>query len=180
MPLCSRGHFRYGVERAKHCVNVHWHCIVSNMERISKWSSLLPLEKFLRMPVLLTWIFSSFWHFFDMYWLFLTCKYNKQKYLNYRNFNKPFLCNIQSRDLKLSRPRRDLKPSRLRLAKMGLETSLETETKSRDSITGCWWCHCARRFGQRELAFPYAWKSLLSVACLVFPFPLASAILACM
>jgi len=30
---------------------------------------------------------------------------------------------------------RGLKPSRPRLAKMGLETSLETETKSRDSIT---------------------------------------------
>jgi len=30
---------------------------------------------------------------------------------------------------------RDLKPSRPRLAKMGLETSLETETKSQDSIT---------------------------------------------
>ena len=54
MPLRSRGHFRYGVERAKHFVNVHWHCIVSNMERISKTSSLLLLEKFLRTPVLLT------------------------------------------------------------------------------------------------------------------------------
>ena len=31
-----------------------------------------------------------------MFWLFLTCKYNKQKNLNIRNFNKPFLCNIQS------------------------------------------------------------------------------------
>jgi len=28
-------------------------------------------------------------------WLFLTCKYNK-KTLNYGNFFKPFLCNIQS------------------------------------------------------------------------------------
>ena len=40
-----------------------------------------------------------------------------------------------SRDLKTSRPRRGLKPSRPRHAKIGLETSLETETKSRDSIT---------------------------------------------
>jgi len=31
--------------------------------------------------------------------------------------------------------RRDLRPSRLRLQKTGLETRLETETKSRDSIT---------------------------------------------
>jgi len=37
----------------------------------------------------------------------------------------------KSRDLKPSRPRRDLKPLRPRLAK----TRLETETKSRDSIT---------------------------------------------
>jgi len=44
----------------------------------------------------------------------------------------------------------------------------------------CWWYHRARRFGQRELSLPYAWKSLLSVACLVFPFLLAFAILACM
>ena len=41
----------------------------------------------------------------------------------------------KSRDLKPLRPRRDLKPSRPRLAKMGLAMSLETETKSRDSIT---------------------------------------------
>jgi len=38
-------------------VNVHWHCIVSNMERISKISSLPPLEKFLLTPVLLTCFF---------------------------------------------------------------------------------------------------------------------------
>jgi len=41
-PLRIRGHFRYGVERAKRFVNVHLHCIVSNMERISKVSSLPP------------------------------------------------------------------------------------------------------------------------------------------
>jgi len=41
-PLRSRGHFRYGVERAKHFVNVHRHCIVSNVERMSKISSLPP------------------------------------------------------------------------------------------------------------------------------------------
>ena len=74
----------------------YWHCFVSNVERISKISSLSPLETFLQTPMLLTWISSSFWHFSDMFWLFLTCKYNKQKYLNYINFNKPFLCNIQS------------------------------------------------------------------------------------
>ena len=41
---------------------------------------------------------------------------------------------MQSLDTKSSRPRRDLKPSRLQ--KTGLETRLETETKSRDSIAG--------------------------------------------
>ena len=39
--------------------------------------------------------FSNFWHFPDIFWLFLSCKYNKQKLLNYKNFTKPFLCNIQ-------------------------------------------------------------------------------------
>jgi len=49
----SRGHFRYDAERAKRFVNAHWHRIVSNMERISKVSSLSPppLEKFLRTPM---------------------------------------------------------------------------------------------------------------------------------
>jgi len=44
----------------------------------------------------------------------------------------------KSRDLKPSRPgpSRDQKPSRPRLVKMGLETSLEIEAKSRDSISG--------------------------------------------
>jgi len=44
MPVRSRGHFRYGVERAKCFVNVHLYCIVSNIERISEVSS-LPLGK---------------------------------------------------------------------------------------------------------------------------------------
>jgi len=42
----------------------------------------------------------------------------------------------RDRDLQPSRPRRDLQLSRPRLAKMSLEASVETETKSRDSITG--------------------------------------------
>ena len=41
-------------------------------------------------------VFSNFWHFFNVFWFFLTCKYNKQKLLNNRNFNKPYLCNFQS------------------------------------------------------------------------------------
>jgi len=41
---CCRntGYFRYGVEKAKRFVNVHLHCIVSNMNSISKIPSLLP------------------------------------------------------------------------------------------------------------------------------------------
>jgi len=47
---CRRmGHF-CGVERVKRFVNVHLHCIVSNLKRISKMST-PPLEKFLRTPV---------------------------------------------------------------------------------------------------------------------------------
>jgi len=53
-PLCSMGHVRYGVKRVKRFVNVHLPCIVSNMERISKISSLPTLEKFLRTLMLLT------------------------------------------------------------------------------------------------------------------------------
>ena len=45
---CCRnmGHFRYGVERAKRFVNVHLHCIVSNMKRMSKISRLTPWKNF--------------------------------------------------------------------------------------------------------------------------------------
>jgi len=44
---CCRntGHFCYGVEKAKHFVNVHFHCIVSNMNSISKIPSLIPRWK---------------------------------------------------------------------------------------------------------------------------------------
>jgi len=36
---------------------------------------------------------------------------------------------MQGLETKSSRPRRDMRPSRTRLQKMGLETRLETETK---------------------------------------------------
>jgi len=40
-----------GVERVKRFVNVHLHCTVSNLKRISNISTLpTPLEKFLRTP----------------------------------------------------------------------------------------------------------------------------------
>jgi len=42
---------------------------------------------------------------------------------------------MQSFETKSLRPRRDLRPSRPRFQKTGLETPLETETKSRDSIS---------------------------------------------
>ena len=40
-----------GVEREKRFVNVHLHFIVNNLKRISKISTLPPLEKFLRAPM---------------------------------------------------------------------------------------------------------------------------------
>jgi len=40
-----------GVERVKHYVNVHLHCIVRNLKRISKISTLPPLQKFHRTPM---------------------------------------------------------------------------------------------------------------------------------
>ena len=66
-----------------------------------------------------------------------------------QNFIKNNLCKVprrraRDRDRNPSRPRRDLRPSRPRLQKTGLETRLETETKSRDSTTAnfcnyaCW------------------------------------------
>jgi len=44
-------HFRCGVERVKRGVNVHLHCIASNLKMISKISTLPPLEIFLRKPI---------------------------------------------------------------------------------------------------------------------------------
>jgi len=91
--LRSRGHF------AKRFVNVHLHCIVSNMQRISKISRFPPWKSFCRR--------SCFWpEFFQISSIFPTCfvsflaanKTNK-KYLNYRNFNKPFFAIF-----KVSRP----------------------------------------------------------------------------
>ena len=43
-----------GVERVMRFVNVNMHCIVSNLKSISKFSTLPPLEKFLRMPMIRT------------------------------------------------------------------------------------------------------------------------------
>jgi len=45
--------------------------------------------------------FSNFWHFSDVFWCCLTCvvlpaNTANKKSLNYRNFNNPFFCNIQS------------------------------------------------------------------------------------
>jgi len=53
------GHFLCGVERLKRFVNVHLHCIVSNLKRISKISTLSSVEKFLRTPVLIPMLYLS-------------------------------------------------------------------------------------------------------------------------
>jgi len=49
-PLCRMGHVRYGAKSAKRFVNVHLHCIISNMERISKISSFPTQESFCGCP----------------------------------------------------------------------------------------------------------------------------------
>jgi len=41
-------------KKSKAFVDVHLHCIVSNLKRISKISTLPPLEKFLRTPMIAT------------------------------------------------------------------------------------------------------------------------------
>jgi len=50
---CCRntGHFLCGVESVKRFVSVHVHCIVINLKRNCKMSTLPPLEKFLQTPV---------------------------------------------------------------------------------------------------------------------------------
>jgi len=95
MPLRSRGHFHYGVEMAKRFVNVHLHCIISNMERISKISSCPPWKSFCERLCFWLDIFQITGIFLSCFGCFLPAETTK-KYLNYRNFNKPFLCNIQS------------------------------------------------------------------------------------
>jgi len=88
--------------------------------------------------------------------------------LNYRNFNKPFLFNIQSRDLEPSRPRRDLKPSRPRLAKMGLETETRKKWVSRPRssletppLLNIWLSLCSlQRCSQDQNFEPETWLKL--------------------
>jgi len=47
-----------GVERVKRFVSVYLHSIVSNLKKISKISTLPPMEKFLRTPMdALIWIY---------------------------------------------------------------------------------------------------------------------------
>jgi len=40
-----------GIQKVKQFVNLHLHCIVSNLKRISKVSTLLRVEKFLLAPM---------------------------------------------------------------------------------------------------------------------------------
>jgi len=67
----------------------------------------------------------------------------------------------KSRDLKTSRPRRDLKLSGPRLAKMGIET----ETKSRDSIPGLTMLLNTKSLliATKQLVFFFAQKSINSL-----------------
>ena len=71
--------------------------------------------------------FSNFWHFSDVFGLFFTCKYNKKNRWMTEILIKHFFAIF-----KVSKP--ETFETKTRLAKMGLETSLETEAKSRDSI----------------------------------------------
>ena len=106
-PLRSRGHFCYGVERAKRFVNMHLHCIVSNMERINKISSLPPWKKICGRPCFWLECFQISGIFPTCYGCFLAANTTNKKYLNYRNFNQPFLCNIQSLETWNSRDRNE-------------------------------------------------------------------------
>ena len=53
-----------------------------------------------------------------------------------------------------------------------LQCGLEPRNLDGANLGSCWCRQHAGRFRQRELSLPYAWQSVLSVACLVFPFSL--------
>ena len=84
---------------------------------------LCSLPNFFKMSSsLLSWILLKFLAFFRPVLVVFNLQIQQKKSLNYKNFTK-FLQYSKSRDLKPSRPGP-------KLAKMGLETSLETQTKS--------------------------------------------------
>ena len=56
-----------------------------------------------------------------------------------------------------------------------LQGGLEPRNLEGTNLGSCWCLQCARRFGQRELSLPYAWKALLGVALLGLSFLLALA-----
>ena len=66
-----------------------------------------------------------------------------------------------------------------RLCSHTFSVGLNPENLEDANLGSCLLCQRARRFGQKR-ALAALWKSLLSVACLVFSFLLASAVLALM
>ena len=60
-----------------------------------------------------------------------------------------------------------------------LQCGLEPRNLDGTNLGSCWCLQHVSSFGQRELPLPHAWKSPFSVACFVFPFLLALAVLAC-
>jgi len=92
-------------------------------------------------------MFLNLWHFCYLLWLFIIWRQQRKNMLNYRSLTKPCSCSVQSlmaiglwpKPVQPSRLRRDPKPSRPRLTKMGLETpSLLTVQ------TACWNCDWLR------------------------------------
>ena len=53
-----------------------------------------------------------------------------------------------------------------------LQCGLEPKNLDGTNLGSSWCLQCARQFGQRGCSLPYAWKSLICVVCLVFPFSL--------
>ena len=71
---------------------------VRDRDKHSRLQNFCILPKFFWQRRYHFWVefFFYFWHFSDVFCLFLTWKYNQKKSLNYRNFDKPFICNIRS------------------------------------------------------------------------------------
>jgi len=90
-------------------------------------------------------LFRIFGNFSTCFYYFISADTTDNKHVELKNFSKPYRCNIQSletmgwdRDLWLLRHRRDLKLSRPRLAKMGLDTSSETPSLKFQARLGGW------------------------------------------
>jgi len=100
----------------------------------------------------LRYVFSNFWDFSDLFWLFHTCEHNKQKSLIYRNFTLSFLCNNQSLETFSLRDREQV--SRLHHC---YDCEQFVSSLSSNNVH----LFCSRWFEARENLFEVNWRTAL-------------------